>query len=566
MRGIIACVGTADENLSDFLDFLLNPGMQQLRSYLKGTKDFLLWVERLKEQYPELPPLFGILTMDYSAMYVTMPDDLALPAVREYLNSRDTQIPSTRSTMELLEVTRGNNYFEFGNRIFKQEGGSSIGKKHAPDACCLAAGKLEEDTILPSIEFQSVVLDDLSSCDVTERHYKRFIDDMIAATNCTEQEAAQFVQWMNTLRPELNFTYQWSNKEITFLDVTLVMEDGRIETDRHIKPTNPQLFLHYTSNHPQSVFKSIVYGQAITVKTICSKQEYVEKHMKMLHAKFVERGYPVSLVEENIQRVAMIERTDLLKPKPIYPYNACPTQPASKHKFVPTFIITYNPHNPKLREWLQKAHFILLADPQIAQIFPNPPSVSYRQGRNLKQILVSSSLRELPFQDTSDLEDRPMGSYRHQHAARGRKCMLCPRMKEGVTFKSRYTGLSYKIRHHFTCKSRYCVYLISCTKCGKQYTGKTRQHMHERHGGHRNEIENETTELGKHFNLCGINNLSLQIIDSVKEGEDEALLHLEGVWQNRLATFKIHDNINIRDEMGLSREGRALVGRSSGLV
>ena len=90
--------------------------------------------------------------------------------------------------------------------------------------------------------------------------------------------------------------------------------------------------------------------------------------------------------------------------------------------------------------------------------------------------------------------------------------------------------------------------------------------MHERHGGHRNEIENETTELGKHFNLCGINNLSLQIIDSVKEGEDEALLHLEGVWQNRLATFKIHDNINIRDEMGLSREGRALVGRSSGLV
>ena len=44
-------------------------------------------------------------------------------------------------------------------------------------------------------------------------------------------------------------------------------------------------------------------------------------------------------------------------------------------------------------------------------------------------------------------------------------------------------------------------------------------------------------------------NLSLQIIDCVKEGEDEALLHLVGIWQNRLATFKVHDNINIRDEM-----------------
>merc|ERR1719187_1971293 len=35
----------------------------------------------------------------------------------------------------------------------------------------------------------------------------------------------------------------------------------QLETDRHIKPTNPQLFLHYTSNHPKSVFKAIVYGQ-----------------------------------------------------------------------------------------------------------------------------------------------------------------------------------------------------------------------------------------------------------------------------------------------------------------
>ena len=44
-------------------------------------------------------------------------------------------------------------------------------------------------------------------------------------------------------------------------------------------------------------------------------------------------------------------------------------------------------------------------------------------------------------------------------------------------------------------------------------------------------------------------NLQLQIIDCVKEGEDMGLLHLEGVWQNRLATFKVHGNINIRDEM-----------------
>ncbi len=545
VRGIIACCATADEHTCDFLDFILNPGMQKLRSYLKGTKDFLQWVERLKQQYPELPPLFGILTIDYTAMYPSMPDDLILPAVREYLDSRSNQEPTTQSTMELLEVTRKYNYFEFGDRVFKQEGGCSIGKKHAPDACCLAAGKLEEETIFPSSHFQNIVLDDLSSHDPKERQYKRFIDDMIAATQCTREESAQFVTWLNTLRPELGFTYEWSDKQITFLDVTMIVEDGRIETDRHIKPTNPQLFLHYTSNHPSSVFKSIIYGQAITVKMICSKQEYVRKHMELLHEKFLDRGYPVGLIEENLHRGEVIERADILRSKPVYPHQACPVQP-SKQTFVPTFIITYNPHNPTLRKWLQEVHFILLADRKLAKIFPNPPSVSFRQGRNLKQILVSSSLKQLPYRDLSDIEN---GCYRHPHGIRGRRCQLCPRLKEGVSFKSNYTGLTYKMRHRFTCKSKYCVYLITCEKCGKQYTGKTTTAMHIRHNGHKNEIQNKSSELGAHFYTCGLQNLTLQVIDCVKEGEDMALIQLEGVWQNRLATFQAHGNLNIRNEM-----------------
>ena len=79
-----------------------------------------------------------------------------------------------------------------------------------------------------------------------------------------------------------------------------------------------------------------------------------------------------------------------------------------------------------------------------------------------------------------------------------------------------------------------------------QYTGKSINFMHVRHSGHRQEIENESTELGEHYSRCGYENLSLQIIDCVKEGEDLALIHLEGVG---LATFQVHDNINIRNEL-----------------
>ena len=192
-----------------------------------------------------------------------------MPAVREYLDSRTVQTkPTTRRTMELLEVTRNSNYFEFGEHLYKQEGGTSIGKKHAPDTACLGAGKFEEETIFPSERFQNIVLKDNSSMDVKDRFYKRFIDDMIAATNCTQQEANNFVDWLNTLNPSLNFTFEWSNESINYLDVTLVMKDGKLETDRH-------------ETHESTAFPSLQFKSSTVCFQIYSlwASHYSENHM-----------------------------------------------------------------------------------------------------------------------------------------------------------------------------------------------------------------------------------------------------------------------------------------------
>ena len=71
--------------------------------------------------------------------------------------------------------------------------------------------------------------------------------------------------------------------------------------------------------------------------------------------------------------------------------------------------------------------------------------------------------------------------------------------------------------------------------------------MHLRHAGHKTEIRLRSTPLGRHFSECGIKNL--QIIDRAKQGEDEALQIIEGIWQHKLATFQVHGNINNLNEM-----------------
>ena len=246
------------------------------------------------------------------------------------------------------------------------------------------------------------------------------------------------VGWMNTLWPGIEFTFEWSDTELTYLDVKLIMSEGKLETDRHIKPTNPQLYLHYKSNHPAQVFKAIIYGQAITVKTICSKEEFVGRHMENLKEKFLERGYPLELVTENLAKGAALKRENLLNPV-FYPTQATPALPL-KPKFVPTFIITFNPHNPPLKAWLKETFLILQADSKMREIYKNPPAVSFRQPRNLKQIVVKNRMKELPFLDYSDLPEP--GCFMHEHGGRGRPCLLCPKLAVSKKFSSTFTGFS----------------------------------------------------------------------------------------------------------------------------
>ena len=87
------------------------------------------------------------------------------------------------------------------------------------------------------------------------------------------------------------------------------------------------------------------------------------------------------------------------------------------------------------------------------------------------------------------------------------------------------------------------------TICGQQYVGKTTEAMHLWLSGHKTEIWLRSTPFSRHFSHFGLKNISLQVIDSVIEGEDEALQIVEGMWQHKLATFEVHGNINRLNEM-----------------
>ena len=119
-------------------------------------------------------------------------------------------------------------------------------------------------------------------------------------------------------------------------------------------------------------------------------------------------------------------------------------------------------------------------------------------------------------------------------------CVTCKvHLNTSISFKcANPTNKSvYYIRHSFTCESTNIVYLITCTKCKKQYVGRTTHSLGYRINHHRSSIMRRLPSyIYKHFNLQDhITNLTVQPIDTTKDRTE--LHNLEKYWIASLPTL-----------------------------
>ena len=127
-------------------------------------------------------------------------------------------------------------------------------------------------------------------------------------------------------------------------------------------------------------------------------------------------------------------------------------------------VLTNNPGNPPIKNWIREEINILHRDPKLRKIFPEIDVIT-RQNRNIK----------------------PPGNFQYHNRNR---CVTCARRGDNVQeYKSKKTGRTYKIRRHYTCQSDFVSYLVDCHPCPAQYVGQTTKSMSYRHQRHRAEIK-----------------------------------------------------------------------------
>ena len=130
------------ENISQFVDFHLNPVVPKLPSYIKDTTHFLKILDDLKE----LPPGSLLVTLDVSSLCTNIPHNEGIEACRKALNSSDHLSRShlkTESICDLMRMILTMNNFEFDNNYYIQLHGTAMGTRMAPAYANLFMGDLE---------------------------------------------------------------------------------------------------------------------------------------------------------------------------------------------------------------------------------------------------------------------------------------------------------------------------------------------------------------------------------------------------------------------------------------
>ncbi|KAM4017573.1 uncharacterized protein ACNLHF_007193 isoform 1-T3 [Anomaloglossus baeobatrachus] len=354
--------------------------------------------------------------------------------------------------------------------------------------------------------------------------WARYIDDIFCIWQGDLESLLLFDDHINKVWPELKFTLNHHQEEISFLD-TYIKKDtmGNLSSDLFRKPTDRNCMLLYSSCHPKSTKNSLPRSQFARVTRIVSDENTREQRLEEMSNRFIERNYPITLLKTERERLSFTTPSGI---------------DTATVERIP-FVHTYHPSMPKIYNIINR-HWPLLkkAYPEIGP-FILPPIMCKKRPQNIKDSLVKADIGSDKKNVQTLLAPKRTGTF---------PCLNCPSCSnviKGDHFTHPRSGKSFPIKEYFTCLSNFVVYIIKCP-CGLLYVGETIQHVGDRIASHKSTIRcgKLWLPIPHHFHEAKHNvaQLRFQVIDKVyrpRRGGNhiELLKKRESFWIHKLQTL-----------------------------
>ena len=450
-RPIVSGPKAVTKGLSRLLEKILTPVTFHLKTFIKNEFDFLR----------KFPRNIGannyVMCCDVTSLYTSIPNELGMQALEYWIDRKAALIPKRFSKsfiLESAEFVLKNNFFTFGDRMWRQVVGTAMGKEMASPYACLTVGYLEETILFPKLLpkfFKAPILEQ-----IIDRFF-RFVDDGIIVLP-NDFPAEKFLAILNSMHPSIQFTITKSTsttvkgkkyKTINFLSVkVLTSERGELLTDIYYKDTNNHDYLHYNSHHPTHVKDNIAYCLAKTIIVFTSDKETMEENLQDLKQWLLQCGHPKKIVEKGIYNARLQGPAEAPSHKTIIPFvSTYYSNFNNSNTLLTAKNLLQNSKNSRIQEAFKDAHFIN----------------SYRQPPNLLRQITKAE-----FTTGASITTRGI-------TLCGRKCCkICAQYLQECDSFETSNGTLWDIRCHIHCNSLNVLYFLVCNYCSKETkVGKT---------------------------------------------------------------------------------------------
>ena len=479
LRPIVSCSGGPTERASRYLDALLQPHAKRVDSYVGNSTEV---VNRLRDL--TFPNNVALASLDVESLYTNISHGLAIQTFARSFQSH----PKYVFLLDLLKFVLSNNVFTFDGRYFRQTCGLAMGTSLARALATIVVADLEE-AYLRRAHFKPL-------------SWIRYIDDVFAVWQHSEENFSNFVQGLNQPDDRIQFTSELSAISTTFLDLRIYRPPdfsirGKLSTSISYKRTNTFSHVMGSSHIMPHTFRGIAMAETIRALRNSDSEIKFQRVQRQLIHRFKRRAYPSAALKaikdfDFSQRIYYLEMSNPHHIERPLPFNTL-----------------YYRFSSSINALFRRVWKNMQGDRFLWVTVPNPPFLTCRNHRTVGKIL-SHKRRDFgtmlpqptlcpengtefcpqkfnrPRRKQDLIKNRPSTTLSHtDHTCGNTRCQVCPHLRRPNFVASTANLKTFPVDTSLKCTTSGVIYLLTCRRCDKQYIGQTAQSMRQRLARHK---------------------------------------------------------------------------------
>ena len=204
---------------------------------------------------------------------------------------------------------------------------------------------------------------------------------------------------------------------------------------------------------------------------ICDNEDLFETRLAGLKTHFLNpRKYPSKLTDQQFQKVRHLPGNDYNEKRKLA---LVKRQKLQKNDRV-IGVFDYNPLLPKISTVLTKHHRTMINEnPELSEVFPEPPMAALRQGPNLRKLLCKAKLPKVT-RNKPRSAHRSSAGWKRCSSSGGNPCNQCPYTPiSAASITSHINGYTHNITSSINCKTENVIYGYKCKKCPVNFSINT---------------------------------------------------------------------------------------------